>query len=51
MRVEEIQWESQNILGTLREQDFQQVFQQWQRHWNWCVNAQGEYFEGDAAQT
>jgi hypothetical protein len=29
-RVEVIQRESQNALGTLREQDFQHVFQQWQ---------------------
>ena len=46
-RVEEIQRESQNILVTLQEQDFQE----WQRHWDWCVAAQGDYFEGDAAQT
>jgi len=45
-RVEEIQRESQNVLGTLREQDFQQAFQQWQRRWNRCVAAQGDYFEG-----
>jgi hypothetical protein len=50
-RVEEIQWESQNALGTLREQDFQHTFQQWQRRWDRCVSAQGDYFEGDAAQT
>jgi transposase len=30
-RVEEIQRESQNVLGTLREQGFQHAFQQWQR--------------------
>jgi len=50
-RVEEIQLESQNVLGTLREQDFQHAFQQWQRRWDRCVAAQGDYFEGDAAQT
>ena len=50
-KVEEIQCESQNVLGRLREQDFQHVFQQWQRHWDRCVAAQGDYFEGDAAQT
>jgi hypothetical protein len=49
--LEEIQWELQNVLGTLRDQDFQHAFQQWQRHWNRCVDAQGDYFEGDAAQT
>ena len=39
-RVEEIQWESQNVLGTLREQDFQQ----WQRRWDRCVSAQWGLF-------
>jgi hypothetical protein len=49
--VEEIKRESQNALGRLRNQDFQHVFQQWQRRWDRCVAAQGNYFEGDAAQT
>jgi hypothetical protein len=31
-RVEEIQQESQNVLVTLQEQDFQHTFQQWQWH-------------------
>jgi len=50
-RVEEIQRESRNVLGTLQEQDFQHAFQQWQRSWDECVAEQGDYFEGDAAQT
>jgi histone-lysine N-methyltransferase SETMAR len=50
-RLEEIQRESQNVLGTLQEQDFQHAFQQWQQRWNRCVDAQGDYFEGDADQT
>jgi len=50
-RVEDIQLESQNLLGTLGEQDFQHAFQQWQRRWDRCVAAQGDYFEVDAAQT
>ena len=50
-RVEEIQRESQNVFGKLREQDFQHAFQQWQRRWDRCVAAQGDCFEGDAAQT
>jgi hypothetical protein len=50
-RVGEIQWELQNVLGMLREQDFQHAFQQWQQCWDQCVAAQGDYFEGDAAQT
>jgi hypothetical protein len=50
-RVEEIQRELQNVLGTLREQDFRHTFQEWQQRWDGCVAAQGDYFEGDAAQT
>jgi len=50
-RVEEIQRESRNVLGKLREQDFQHAFQQWQWRWDRCVAAQGHYFEGNAAQT
>jgi hypothetical protein len=50
-RVKEIQWESHNVLGTLREQDFQRAFQQWQWRWDRCVAAQGDYLEGDVAQT
>jgi len=50
-RVEEIKRESHNVLGTLQEQDFQHAFQQWQWRWDRCVAAQGDYFEGDAAQT
>jgi hypothetical protein len=46
-RVEKIQRESQNVLGTLREQNFQQ--RQWR--WDGCVAVQGDYFEGDAAPT
>ena len=49
--LEDIQRESQNVLGKLREQDFQHAFQQLQRRWVRCVAAQGDYFEGDAAQT
>jgi ATP-dependent helicase/DNAse subunit B len=48
---EHIQRESKNVLGKLREQDFQHAFQQWQRRWDRCVAAQGDYFEGNAAQT
>jgi len=49
--LDDIQRESQNELGKRREQDFQHAFQKWQRLWDRCVAAQGDYFEGDAAQT
>jgi hypothetical protein len=25
------------------------TFQKWQQHWDWCINAGGEYLEGDKA--
>jgi hypothetical protein len=50
-REEEIWRESQGVFGTLRDQEFKRAFQQWQRRWDRCVATQGDYFEGDAAQT
>jgi len=46
--VEEIQAESQAILNTLRENDFQECFKNWQHRWDCCQASEGDYFEGDA---
>jgi len=46
--VEEIQAESQAVLNTLRENDFQECFKNWQHHWDRCQASEGDYFEGDA---
>jgi len=46
--VEEIQAESQAVLNTLRENDFQECFKNWQRRWDRCQASEGDYFEGDA---
>ena len=35
-RLEEIQAESQAVLNTLRENDFQECFKNWQRRWDRC---------------
>jgi hypothetical protein len=24
-----------------------EAFQSWQKHWEWCVPSEGNYFEGD----
>lgn len=48
--VEEIQQESQKVLDGLQEKDFQGAFQKWQRRWDRCIAAQGNYFEGDGGQ-
>ncbi|KOC69839.1 hypothetical protein WH47_07049 [Habropoda laboriosa] len=48
--VAQIQTKSQQVLDTLGENDFQQVFQVWQHRWDRCINAGGGYFEGDTSQ-
>ena len=48
VQTEEIQEESQAILNTLRENDFQECFKNWQRRWDRCQASEGDYFEGDA---
>jgi len=47
---EEIQAESQRVLDTLIEKDFQEAFQKWRRRWDRCVHARGNYFEGDGGR-
>jgi hypothetical protein len=48
--IEEIQTESQRVLDTLIEKDFQEVFQNWRRRWDRCLHAGGNYFEGDGGR-
>jgi hypothetical protein len=43
--TEEIQAESQSVLDTLTENDFQKVFQKW-RLWDRCLHAEWNYFRG-----
>ena len=45
--IEEIQAESQQVLNTLTPEDFSECFQKWQNHRDRCIQAQGDYFEGD----
>jgi len=35
------------ILDTIPKRDFQGCFQAWQKRWDCCLRAKGEYFEGD----
>ena len=46
--VEEIQAESQAVLNTLGENDFQECFKNWQCRWDHCQALEGDYFERDA---
>jgi hypothetical protein len=38
------------MLNTLTEHDFQDAFKKWQKHWEWCICAKGDSFEGDGGQ-
>jgi hypothetical protein len=48
--IEEIQTESQDVMKTLTRNDFQQCFRSWKSRWNLCINAEGDYFEGDGGK-
>jgi hypothetical protein len=48
--IEEIETESQRMLDTLTENDFQEAVQNWRRLWDRCLHAGGNYFEGDSGR-
>jgi hypothetical protein len=45
--IDVIEAESQAVLNTLTEHDYQDAFKIWQTLWEWCIYAEGDYFEGD----
>jgi hypothetical protein len=48
--TEAIEAESQPVLNTLTEHDFQDAFKKWQKCWEQCICEEGDYFEGDGGQ-
>jgi hypothetical protein len=48
--TEVIKAESQAVLNTLTDHNFQDVFKKWQKHWEWYIHAEGDYFEADSGQ-
>jgi hypothetical protein len=48
--IEEIEAESQRVLHSLIEKDFQEAFQKWRTQWDRCIHAGGNYFEGDGCR-
>jgi hypothetical protein len=42
--------ESQAVLNTLTEHDFQDAFKKWQKHWEQYICTEREYFEDDGGQ-
>jgi hypothetical protein len=47
---EEIQSETQRVLETLTEKDFQEALQKCKRRWDRCLHAGGKYCEGDGGR-
>jgi len=48
--IEEIEAESQRVLDTLTEKDFQEAYQKWRRWWDGCLHAGGNYLEDDGGR-
>jgi hypothetical protein len=48
--VSDIQWESQAVRNSLKENDFHGGFEEWKKWSDRCVRSQGDYFEGDDSQ-
>lgn len=46
--IDQIQMESQAILDSLQEDDFQNAFKSWKRRWEHCISSKGDYFEVDS---
>jgi hypothetical protein len=40
--IELIEAESQAVLNTLTEHDFQDALKKWQKRWEWCIRADGD---------
>jgi hypothetical protein len=47
---EVIEAELQEELNTLTDHDFLDAFKKWQKSWERCIRAEGDYFEGDVDQ-
>jgi hypothetical protein len=43
----EVQRELLATLDSISIENFKQCFQQWEQHWDHCIQSQEEYFEGD----
>jgi hypothetical protein len=48
--TEVIKTESQVVLNTLIEHDFQDAFKKWQKRWEWCIHTGGDYFKSAGGQ-
>jgi hypothetical protein len=44
---EVIEAELQAMLNIVTEHDFHNAFKKWQKHWDWCIWVEGDYFKDD----
>jgi hypothetical protein len=45
--IEVMEAESQAVLNTLTEHDFQDAFKKWQKRWGRCISTEVDCFNGD----
>jgi hypothetical protein len=48
--VSDIQRESQEVLDSIKENDFHGAFEAWKKLWDRCIRSQGDYLEEDGSQ-
>jgi hypothetical protein len=48
--VSDIQSESQVVLDSMKENDFQGASEAWKHRWDHCIQSQGDFFERDGSQ-
>jgi hypothetical protein len=48
--VPDIQRASQEVLDSIKENDFHGAFEVWRKEWDHCICSQGDYLEGDGSQ-
>jgi hypothetical protein len=49
-KTQVLEAESQAVLNTITEHDFQDAFKKIQKFRNWCIHAEGDYFQDDGRQ-
>jgi hypothetical protein len=45
--VAEVKENTLTALNSIQPQEFQHCFEHWKYRWDKCINAHGQYFEGD----
>ena len=45
--TDDIRSNTMTALKVITQNQFKNCFEEWTRHWHWCIASQGEYFEGD----